>query len=113
MEFPYDQFMLGNEYVKELRMNHPWVDRAISNPLRYNENESVRTAVEYDEEHGWIVFPTIRMNQDTNQLEKHELNDAWNIARKNKDFIPIPSLEAGQYVSHGLSNWLGKHGESK
>ena len=113
MEFPFDQFMLGNDYVSELRTNHSWVDRAISNPVRYNENESVKTAVEKDSKHGWIVFPTLRLNEDTNQLQPLGLEEAWDMALKNNDFIEVPSLEAGQYVSHGLSNWLGRYGESQ
>ena len=107
-----DTFVLGEDYVKSLRMKYPWVERAVSSGLRLGDKSGF-TAVEYDDElKQWMVFPTVRRKRDKkgkpkNELEQLELRKAQKMAKKNKDYIPVPSLEAGQLVSHGFSRYQG------
>ena len=98
--------MLTDEAIKDLSLMHPWIDRAVNTNIRTDDNESIRTAVEKHPELGWMVFPTIRMVEG--ELKKYELEDAMNVAISNKDFVPVSSLNAGQALSYGLSNYLGK-----
>ena len=60
-----DTFILGEDFVNTLRMKYPWVERAVSSGLIYEdpetgESKSVYSRHEKDDEHGWIVFPTVR-----------------------------------------------------
>jgi len=103
----WDKVMLGDDQVKSLMISYPWVARAVNDTQRYEGNSSIRTAVEKDEKYGWIVFPTIRKGED-GLLNELPLSQAWSLALKNQDFISVPSYEAGEYLSRGLSNWQGK-----
>ena len=106
-----NRFILGKDYVQGLRMNYPWVDRAISSGLRTKRNQSVYTmTVEIDGQH--MVIPTIRRKRDKmgkplNELYELSEDDAIKMSLKNRDFIPATSKEAAQFISHGLSNYLG------
>jgi len=120
-----ERFTLGEDYINELSTLYPWLDRAIGSGLRTDENESVRTAHEYDEEHGWILFPTVRRvranGAPINKLESLPLNEAWDMATgrgeyegRKPDFIPIPSpsdgstlspSDIGYLMSKGISNY--------
>ena len=95
---------LGKRETKKLAKDYPWMQRAIDNPLRTSKNESVRTAVEKHPDHGWIVFPTIRL--DGEELKQYSLKEAMNIALKNKDFIKVDSLQEGNRISQGFSKRL-------
>tara|TARA_R100000808_G_C2092289_1_gene112234 strand:+ start:285 stop:644 length:360 start_codon:yes stop_codon:yes gene_type:complete len=103
-----DQFILGEDYVKELRMNHQWVDRAISSGLRLG-NKSVYTMTsEVGGEH--IVYPTVRRKRDSsgnpiNQLEQLTEEDALRFTLEKKDYIRAPSATSAEYISKGLSNY--------
>ena len=76
----------------------------MTNPIRTTDNESVRTAVEQHPEYGWMVFPTIRL--EDGGLKKHRLKKAMQIAIDNNDFIPVDSLEEGNRISKGFSERL-------
>ena len=95
---------LGKRETKKLAKEYPWMQRAVENPLRTSRNESVRTAVEKHPEHGWMVFPTIRLVND--QLKEYSLKRSMELAIKNKDFIPVDSLEEGNRISKGFSQRL-------
>ncbi|QDP45726.1 MAG: hypothetical protein Unbinned5179contig1000_13 [Prokaryotic dsDNA virus sp.] len=95
---------LGKRETKKLAKQYPWMQRAVDNPLRTSKNESVRTAVEKHPEHGWIVFPTIRLDGD--KLKEYSLKQAMDIALKNKDFIKVESLQEGNRISQGFSKRL-------
>ena len=108
MQMNEDQILnaiITDDAVSDLSLKHSWVDRAISNKKRTKDNESIRTAVEVHPELGWMVFPTIRLEGE--ELKHYSLEEAMNIAIENKDFVSVPSLKAGQALSHGLSNYLG------
>ena len=111
-----DTFVLGEDYVKELRMNYPWVERAVSSGLRTKKNQSVYSVHEKDPEHGWIVFPRVRRKRKngkaTDELEELSLSDAWDMATgrgkfkgRSPDFIPIPSERTGKMLSTGFSRY--------
>jgi len=106
-----NRFVLGKDYVQGLRIKYPWVDRAISSGLRTKRNQSVYTmTVEIDGQH--MVIPTIRRKRDKmgkplNELYELSEDNAIKMSLKNRDFIPATSKEAAQYISHGLSNYLG------
>ena len=107
-----DKIMLSNDYITELRMNHPWVERAISDPQRWKVNESLRTMHDIDPDLGWIVYPSIRKDEK-GLLMEYPREEAMAMAIENKDYISVPSEPAGQYLSSGLSNWLGRHRKHK
>jgi hypothetical protein len=105
--------MLTEEALSDLVLQYPWVDRAVNSGMRTENNESVRTANETHSEFGQIVFPTIRLidGELYNYMEDNEdlegLQEAMNIAVEKGDFIPVSSIEAGEALSFGLSNYLG------
>ena len=119
-----DTFTLGEDYVKELRMKYPWVERAVSSGLTYKdpetgESKSVYSRHEKDDEHGWIVFPTVRRKRKngkpTKELDEMELYEAWDMATgrgkykgRNPDFISVPSEQAGRMLSQSFSRYQGK-----
>ena len=105
-----NKFILGEDYVKELRMNYPWVERAVSSGLRLGNKSVYTMTTEVDGQH--MVIPRVRRKRDKkgnplNELELLSPNDAINMALKNKDFIPAPSFEAAEYISKGFSNYQG------
>ena len=124
-----DTFTLGEDYVKTLRMKYPWVERAVSSGLTYKdpetgESKSVYSRHEKDDEHGWIVFPTVRRKRKNgkaiDELEELSLSDAWDMATgrgkykgRIPDFISVPSEEAGKMLSSGFSNYQGMRSEHK
>tara|TARA_R100000458_G_scaffold1215_1_gene1035 strand:+ start:159 stop:491 length:333 start_codon:yes stop_codon:yes gene_type:complete len=97
--------MIAEDAIVDLSLKYPWINRAVNTDIRTENNESVRTAVEKHPDLGWMVFPTIRLAEEG--LKNYSLKDAMDIAIKNKDYVPVDSLEAGQALSHGLSNYLG------
>ena len=109
-----DTITLGEDYVKSLRIKYPWVERAVSSGLRTKKNQSVFTQVEYDDElKQWIVFPRVRRTRDskgnpTKKLKEYGIREAQKMAKERKDYIPVPSLEAGQFLSHGFSKYQDK-----
>ena len=119
-----DTFTLGEDYVKTLRMKYPWVERAVSSGLTYKDTEtgeskSVYSRHEKDDEHGWIVFPTVRRKRKngkpTKELDEMELYEAWDMATgrgkykgRNPDFISVPSEQAGRMLSQSFSRYQGK-----
>ena len=114
-----DTFVLGEDYVKELRMNYPWVERAVSSGLRTKKNQSVYSVHEKDPEHGWIVFPRVRRKRKNGkpikELDEMELYEAWDMATgrgkykgRNPDFISVPSEQAGRMLSQSFSRYQGK-----
>ena len=119
-----DTFTLGEDYVKTLRMKYPWVERAVSSGLTYKdpetgESKSVYSRHEKDDEHGWIVFPTVRRKRKngkpTKELDEMELYEAWDMATgrgkykgRNPDFISVPSEQAGRMLSQSFSRYQGK-----
>ena len=112
-----DTFILGEDFVNTLRMKYPWVERAVSSGLRYEdpetgESKSVFTRTsEVDGQH--IVYPTVRRKRDESGNPLDELfefkndDDALEFALKMGDFIPAPSAWAAEYISHGFSNYQG------
>ena len=104
-----DSFVLGEDYVTEMRMKYPWVERAVSSGLRTEKNQSVFTRTfEIDGQH--MVVPTVRRRRDKSGRPMNELiemsdKDAINMALKNRDFIPAPSASAAEYISRGFSNY--------
>jgi len=119
-----DTFTLGEDYVKTLRMKYPWVERAVSSGLTYKdpetgESKSVYSRHEKDDEHGWIVFPTVRRKRKNGkpikELDEMELYEAWDMATgrgkykgRNPDFISVPSEQAGRMLSQSFSRYQGK-----
>ena len=110
-----DRFVLGEDYVKELRMKYPWVERAVSSGLRTKKNQSAFTiTVNIDGQD--MVIPTVRRKRDNkgkplNELEELSEDAAIEMALKNRDFIPAPSPEAAEYISRGFSNYQGMRSE--
>ena len=74
-----DTFILGEDFVNTLRMKYPWVERAVSSGLRYEdpetgESKSVFTRTsEVDGQH--IVYPTVRRKRDESGNPLDELFD--------------------------------------
>jgi hypothetical protein len=102
---------LGKRETKKLADKHAWVKRALTDPKRTTDNESVRTAVEQHPEHGWIVFPTIRLKDG--ELKKYRLKTAMKLAIENKDYISVDSLEEGNRISKGFSERLSLNEEER
>jgi len=104
-----DTFVLGEDYVTEMRMKYPWVERAISSDLRTEKNQSVFTiTTEVDGQH--MVVPLVRRKRDKsgrplNELIEMSEDDAIEMALKNRDFIPVPSVDVGEYISKGFSKY--------
>tara|TARA_R100000458_G_C8250041_1_gene227179 strand:+ start:106 stop:945 length:840 start_codon:yes stop_codon:yes gene_type:complete len=95
---------LSESYIADIRTKHPWVDRAFNYPLnRTSEGSTVKTAVEYDPNLGWIVFPTIRESMETGKLVSLDLRDAQKMAIEKGDYITVPDLDSGNELSMGLS----------
>jgi len=111
-----NKFILGEDYVTELRMKYPWVERAISSGLRLGNKSVYTITTEIDGQH--MVIPTVRRKRDKkgnplNQLEQLSINKAINMALKNKDFIPATSKNAAEYISRGFSNYQGNKNVKK
>jgi len=105
-----DKFILGEDYVSEMRMKYPWVERAVSSGLRLGNKSVYTRTFEVDGQH--MVVPTVRRKRDKsgkpmNQLIQMSDSDALEMALKNKDFIPAPSAIAAEYISRGFSNYQG------
>ena len=105
-----DKFILGEDYVSEMRMKYPWVERAVSSGLRLGNKSVYTMTTEIDGQH--MVIPTVRRKRDKkgnplNQLEQLSDKKAIDMALKNKDFIPAPSGTAAEYISRGFSNYQG------
>ena len=105
-----DKFILGEDYVSEMRMKYPWVERAVSSGLRLGNKSVYTMTTEIDGQH--MVIPTVRRKRDKkgnplNQLEQLSDKKAIEMALKNKDFIPAPSGTAAEYISRGFSNYQG------
>ena len=92
---------LGKRETKKLAKEYSWLNRAMTDPARTDANESVRTAVEYHPEHGWMVFPTIR--KEGGKLKEYSLKQAKKLAIDYKDYIPVNSVEEGNRISKGFS----------
>ena len=111
-----DTFTLGEDYVKELRMKYPWVERAVSSGLTYKdpdtgESKSVYTqTVNVDGQE--MLIPKVRRKRvngkPIDELEELSDDDAIKMALKNKDFIPVPSTQAGDLLSRAFSRYQGK-----
>ena len=107
-----DTFTLGEDYVKELRMKYPWVERAISSGLRTKKNQSVFTmTVNINGQE--MLIPKVRRKRvngkPINELEELSNDDAIKMALKNRDFIPVPSTQAGELLSKAFSKYQGKN----
>jgi len=105
-----DKFILGEDYVSEMRMKYPWVERAVSSGLRLGNKSVYTRTFEVDGQH--MVVPTVRRKRDKsgkpmNQLVQMSDSDALEMALLNKDFIPAPSAIAAEYISRGFSNYQG------
>ena len=105
-----DRFILGEDYVSEMRIKYPWVERAVSSGLRLGNKSVYTMTTEIDGQH--MVIPTVRRKRDKkgnplNQLEQLSDKKAIEMALKNKDFIPAPSGTAAEYISRGFSNYRG------
>ena len=101
----FNNVMLGNDYMNELRMNYEWLDRAVQNPARTDKNQSVFTrTVNVDNQE--MLIPMVRLIDG--ELKELEEDTAIDIALKKRDFIPVSSTDAGTYLSHGISNWLNR-----
>lgn len=103
-----DRFILGEDYVSEMRIKYPWVERAVSSGLRLGNKSVYTRTFEVDGQH--MVVPTVRRRRDKNGRPMNELiemsdKDAINMALKNRDFIPAPSASAAEYISRGFSNY--------
>jgi len=106
-----DTFTLGEDYVKTLRMKYPWVERAISSGLRTKKNQSVFTmTVNVDGQE--MLIPKVRRKRvngkPIDELEELSNNDAIKMALKNRDFIPVPSTQAGELLSKAFSRYQDK-----
>ena len=44
----------------------------------------------------------------TKKLKEYGIREAQKMAKERKDYIPVPSLEAGQFLSHGFSKYQDK-----
>ena len=78
-----NSFILGEDYVKELRMKYPWVERAVSSGLRLGNKSVYTRTFEVDGQH--MVVPTVRRKRDKsgkpmNQLIQMSDNDALDMA---------------------------------
>ena len=105
-----DRFILGEDYVSEMRIKYPWVERAVSSGLRLGNKSVYTRTFEVDGQH--MVVPTVRRKRDKsgkpmNQLVQMSDSDALEMALLNKDFIPAPSAIAAEYISRGFSNYQG------
>jgi hypothetical protein len=105
-----DRFILGEDYVSEMRMKYPWVERAVSSGLRLGNKSVYTRTFEVDGQH--MVVPTVRRKRDKsgkpmNQLVQMSDSDALEMALLNKDFIPASSAIAAEYISRGFSNYQG------
>ena len=106
-----DTFTLGEDYVKTLRMKYPWVERAISSGLRTKKNQSVFTmTVNIDGQE--MLIPKVRRKRvdgkPIDELEELSDDKAIEMALKNKDFIPVPSTQAGELLSRAFSRYQDK-----
>ena len=106
-----DTFTLGEDYVKTLRMKYPWVERAISSGLRTKKNQSVFTmTVNVDGQE--MLIPKVRRKRvdgkPIDELEELSDDKAIEMALKNKDFIPVPSTQAGELLSRAFSRHQDK-----
>ena len=100
----YVDIMLRNPQAK-------WLERAVTNPLRTKDNESVRTmtgTIDIDGKEQHVVFPQVRLSRKTGSLHKLTENEAWNVAFKNRDFIFVDSAAEAEFISKGFSDWQGR-----
>ena len=105
-----DRFILGEDYVSEMRIKYPWVERAVSSGLRLGNKSVYTRTFEVDGQH--MVVPTVRRKRDKSgkpmdQLVQMSDSDALEMALRQQDFIPAPSPEAAEYISRGFSNYQG------
>src|SRR3990167_8417198 len=94
------------EFNFEDYRNVEWVNRAITNPIRTKDNESVRTMTfEADGKH--YVAPTIRL--ENGKLITYTPEDAFKIAVEKKDAISFNTAQEAEAFSHGFSDYLGRN----
>mgnify|MGYP003149721146 CR=1 FL=1 len=104
--------LLSENYISILRENYPWVNRAFASPLvRTDSGKTMFTAVEYNPEHGWILFPLVRENTETGNLAELDLRKAQDIALSKGDYIKVPDMEFGNEISKGLSESIDREAD--
>ena len=110
----FDKVQFNKMDYMDIVMKNPkalWLQRAVENPLRTKDNESVRTmtgTIEIDGEEQHIVYPRIRLNKETGLLSKLTEDEALDVAFKNKDFIFADSSAEAEFISKGFSDWQGR-----
>ena len=91
---------------ESLARKYSWLNRALNNPLRTDDNESVKTAT-YEADGIHYVVPTIRLGGGKLiKLEDANL-DPFDVARENNDAIPFKTKEEAERFSKGFSDFLG------
>tara|TARA_R100000781_G_scaffold67838_2_gene42764 strand:+ start:2312 stop:3160 length:849 start_codon:yes stop_codon:yes gene_type:complete len=114
--------LLSEAYLSELRNTRGWVNQAFSDSgnLRYKYSAEgipeegyatyVETAVDYDPDHGWMIFPIVRQSESGKALHL-ELDSAKRISKEKGDFITVPSGDIAQEVVKGLNLSLEREAE--
>ena len=110
----FDKIQFSKMDYMDIVMKNPkalWLQRAVENPLRTKDNESVRTmtgTINIDDKERHVIFPRIRLNKETGLLSKLTKKQAWDEAIKNKDFIFADSSAEAEFISKGFSDCQGR-----
>ena len=110
----FDKMQFSDKDYTDIVMNNPdalWIQRAVNNPARTEDNQSVYTmtgivGIEGEDRH--VVLPRVRLDEKTGLLRELTEEEAWNKAMKNKDFIFADSAAEAEFISEGFSDWQGR-----
>ena len=85
-----------------------WMSRALdpSTPMT-EQGETIRSASS-EIDGGEALYPTIRQNPDTGELNRSSMGEAYDMAVMLKDYIQTQSPEMATYLSKMLSGEIGQ-----
>ena len=113
----FDRIQFSNKDYVDIMLSNPqatWFQRAVRNPLRTEDEESVLTmtgTIDINGREQDVVLPRVRLNKETGLLYRLTRDEAWDEAYKNKDFIFAESAAEAEFISKGFSDWQGRRGD--
>ena len=113
----FDKVQFSTKDYVDIMLSNPqatWFQRAVRNPLRTEDEESVLTmtgTIDINGKEQNVVIPTVRLDKETGSLYELTENEAWDEAKKNKDFIFADSAAEAEFISKGFSGWQGRRSD--
>ena len=117
----FDEIQFSDKDYTDIVMKNPqakWFQRAFTNPASITTTKGKKRSVysmtgtiniEGKDRH--VVLPTVRLDRKTGSLYELTENEAWDEAKKNKDFIFADSAGEAEFISKGFSGWQGRRND--